>query len=713
MNETLERRPSRPEPGGRETQARLSSLLLRSALLLSLLFPAAALAEDGDDEGETSRRSAATVFDFAAQDSARVPTDRGGECRPVRSKYPWWHPSAQPTGPLGDAMRALFEGTCPDPYVGFPTYESVLADAQRLVRRSRGRMALTSYNHFVNGVCDIGEDCDAFVAANPDFFDNEGEGPFDLRPFGRSGLDPDDPVPVGRRALPLLRAGIEPPTDAEDPDNDHKVLLFWLGQHGDEWFLTYDAVLRLLKRLDRQFLDNHTLYVALMANPDGTDVVERADGVVEPIRRNSNNDLVNFSRGADLNRWHFPQNICSINSDTNDTNPATGVDYCENDGDPISTALIYTRAPETVGMTQVYKTIRGDTDPNDGVNSYTTSIDHVADLHGQGPDRADCRLIFSYYKGTYICDPRDKTTSGEIALRANIGTIVTDGGVEIVDDKPVYRGNTVFWQIPNLATRLTPEVDAVAKAIVVAVDREVSDDGHGHGHAHGQLRRVGKRSGFRIHKYGRTTVSGVGGYGRGSTSYSYEGSPSYLFEASGIRGFGNLLRRVQNRRAFEVISATVEAVISERYLDIIAGDPANAQQAYQQEVGEHRGTFDQVGTRNQSSTVHAPATFGFTTEFLDIVPIECVCARSSGRFVSDPRLITGPTAFARCLTLQQTIPTPEPNDAPPLPYCAPGSTPGNCMDPGGSCQDPNRFQGLAIADCEDGVTEVDGNLFCK
>ncbi len=705
--------PSRRRAAGKKQFGPISSLLLRSGLVLSLLFPAASLAEDGDDEGETSRRTAFSALDLPAERESRAWWGYDGECRPLRSKYPWWHPSAQPTGPLGDAMRALNEGTCPKPYVGFETYDSVLAQAQALVRRSRGRMVLTSYNHFVNGVCDVGEDCDAFIAANPAFFDNAGDGPFDLRPFGRSGLDPDDPVPVGRRDLLLLRAGIAPPSDAEDPENDHKVLLFWLGQHGDEWFLNYDAVIRLLKRLDRGFLDNHTLYVALMANPDGTDVVERGDGVVEPQRRNSNNDLVNFSRGADLNRWHFPQNICSINSDTDDTNPATGVDYCENDGDPISTALIYTRAPESVGMTQVYKTIRGDSDPNDGVNDYTTSIDHVADLHGQGPDRADCRLIFNPYSGTYICDPRDKTSSGELAIRANIGTIVTDGGVDILDDKPVYRGNTLFWQIPNLTTKLTPEVDAVAKAIVVEVDRQVTPD-HRH-YAHRHFRRVGFNRGFRLHKYGRTNVTGVGGYGRGSTSYSYEGSPSYLFEVSGIRGFGNLVRGVQNRRAFKVLTATLDAVISESYLDIIAGDPMNAQQAYQQEVGEQKGTFDQVGTRNQSSSVHNPASFGFTTAFLDIVPIECVCGRSSGRsrFISDPRLVTGPSAFARCLKLQQTIPTAEPNDPPPLPYCAAGSTAGNCIDPGGFCEDPTRFEGLAIADCEDGVTDVDGDLFCK
>lgn len=116
-------------------------------------------------------------------------------------------------------------------------------------------MTLTSYNKFVNGVCDIGDDCDAFIAANPTFFENTGNGPFDLRPFGRSGLDADDPIPVGRRDLLLLRAGIEPPTDVEDVENNHKVLLFWLGQHGDEWFLNYDAVVRLLKKLDDDFLD--------------------------------------------------------------------------------------------------------------------------------------------------------------------------------------------------------------------------------------------------------------------------------------------------------------------------------------------------------------------------------------------------------------------------------------------------------------------------
>ena len=710
MNETLKQRPLRRESGG---FASLSSLLLRSGLVLSLLLPTASLAEDGDDEGETSRRTTFSVLEAPAQRDAPVWWDYDEDCRPSRSKYPWWHPSAQPTGALGDAMRALRDGTCPNPYVGFETYDAVVEQAKRLVRQRRGKMTLTSYNSFVNGVCDLGEDCDAFIAANPGFFDNTGDGPFDLRPFGRSGLDPDDPVPVGRRDLLLLRAGIEPPSDAEDPDNDHKVLLFWLGQHGDEWFLNYDAVIRLLKRLDDDFLDHHTLYVALMANPDGTDVVERADGVVEPIRRNSNNDLVNFSRGADLNRWHFPQNVCSINSDTNDTNPATGVDYCENDGDPISTALIYTRAPESVGMTQVYKTIRGDGNPNDGVNDYRISLDHVADLHGQGPDRADCKLLFSRYTGTYICNPFDKTTSGEFALRANIGTVVTDGGVDIVRNRPVYRGNTLFWQIPNLTTRLTREVDAVAKGIVVAINREVSSGRHYASHRH--LHRVGDRRGFRIHKYGRTNVTGIGGYGRGSTSYSYEGSPSYLLEASGIRGFGNLLRDIQNRRSFKILTATLDAVISESYLDIIDGDPAKVQRAYLREVGEQTGTFDQVGTRNQSSSVHNPASFGFNTEFLDIVPIECTCGRNSGgsRFISDPRLVTGPGAFARCLRLQQSIPAADPNDPPPLPYCAPGSTPGNCISPGGFCEDPTRFEGLAIADCEDGVTDVDGDLFCK
>lgn len=707
MNETLKRWLLRREPGGFASLSP-SPLLLRAGLVLSLLLPAASFAEDGDDEGETSRRTAFSVLEAPAQHERRDWWDYDEDCRPVRSKSPWWHPSAQPTGPLGDAMRALFEGTCPNPYAGFETYEAVVAQAQELVRRSRGNMTLTSYNQFVNGVCDVGEDCDVFVAANPAFFDNAGDGPFDLRPFGRSGLDPDDPVPVGRRDLLLLRAGIAPPSDAEDPDNDHKVLLFWVGQHGDEWFLNYDAVIRLLKRLDDDFLENHTLYVALMANPDGTDVVERADGVVEPVRRNANDDPVNFSRGADLNRWHFPQNVCTVNSDTNDTNPATGVDYCENDGDPIGTALIYTRAPETVGMTQVYKTIRGDTDPNDGVNLYTTSVDHVADLHGQGPDRADCRLLFNRHSGTYVCNPFDKTSSGEFALRANIGTIVTDGGVDIVRNKPVYRGDTLIWQIPNLTTKLTPEVDAVAKGIVVAIDRDVSSD-----RLFFPLNPDGRK--FRIHKYGRTNVTGVGGYGRGSTSYSYEGSPSYLLEASGIRGFGNLVRDVQNRRSFEILTATLDAVISESYLDIIDGDPANAQRAYRREIAEQTGTFDQVGTRNQSSTVHNPATFGFTTAFLDIVPIECICARSAGssRFVSDPRLVTGPSAFSRCLRLQQTIPAAAPDDEPPLPYCAPGSTPGNCIGPGGFCEDPTRFEGLAIADCEDGVTEVDGDLFCK
>lgn len=678
------------------------SLLVRSGLILSLLFPMASFAEDGDDEGETSRRDALSTLDLSAESDNRAWSDFDGECRPSRSKYPWWHPSAQPTGPLGDAMRALFEGTCPAPYVGFETYESVLKQAKKLVKRSKGKITLTSYNKFVNGVCDIGDDCDAFIAANPTFFDNAGDGPFDLRPFGRSGLDPDDPVAVGRRDLLLLRAGIEPPTDAEDIENNHKVMLFWLGQHGDEWFLHYDAVIRLLKRLDDDFLDNHTLYVALMANPDGTDVVERGDGRFGPQRRNSNNDLVNFSRGADLNRWHFPQNICSINSDTNDTNPATDTDYCENDGDPISTATIYTRAPETVGMTQVYKVIRGDADPNDGVNQYTTSVDHVADLHGQGPDRADCKLIFSQYTGTYICDLRDKTSTGEMAIRANIGTIVTDGGVDIVRNKPVYRGNTLIWQIPNLNTKLTPDVDAVAKAIVVAIDRQIAPD-------------LRNSRGFRLHKYGRTNVTGIGGYGRGSTSYSYEGSPSYLLEGSGIRGFGNLVRKVQNKRSFKVLTATVDAVVSESYLNIIDGDPMNAQRAYQRELGEQTGTFDQVGTTNESGTIHNPGTFGFTTEFLDIVPLECVCARSAGRsrFISDPRLVTGPSAFSRCLQLQQSIPAAEPNDAAPLPYCAPGSTAGNCISPGGFCENPTRFDGLAIADCEDGVTDVDGDLFCK